>query len=174
MELVVEFGENLIFDKLYSNYLPFLSKGSLLRDSITLWTLSTAGGLVLYFFVASAIFFTYFDKNLMKHPKYLPNQIQREISMAFWQAFWGPVLMLPFWLPEINGYSYIYHDVNEYGYAYMALSIVLFLVISDFAIYWIHRLFHHPLVYSWLHKPHHTWKISTPFSGFAFHPLGLS
>jgi sterol desaturase/sphingolipid hydroxylase (fatty acid hydroxylase superfamily) len=104
--------------------------------------------------------------------------------MAFWQAFLGPLFMLPFWLPEINGYSKIYHNVDDYGVPYLLLSIVLFTLFSDCLIYFIHRGmsfnsnstgFHHPSVYSWLHKPHHTWKIATPFSGFAFHPLdGIS
>jgi hypothetical protein len=30
---------------------------------------------------------------------------------------------------------------------------------------------HHPLVYRWLHKPHHKWVVPTPFASYAFHPL---
>jgi len=175
MELVVDFGETLFLNKTYS-LLPdavqgYLAPSSLLRDSLTLWLLSTAGGLMLYFSVATFCFYAYFDKSLLSHPKFLKHQISKEIHMAFYQAFWGPALMLPFWLPEINGYSKVYHNVSDYGYPYLFASIVLFMAFSDFCIYWIHRGFHHPKVYSWLHKPHHTWKISTPFSGFAFHPL---
>ncbi|TEA34324.1 hypothetical protein DBR06_SOUSAS3610079, partial [Sousa chinensis] len=37
--------------------------------------------------------------------------------------------------------------------------------------YWIHRDLHHRLVYKCLHKPHHIWKILTPFTSHAFHHL---
>lgn len=83
-------------------------------------------------------------------------------------------------LTKVDGYSKIYHNVEDYGMAYLVFSIVLFTLFSDCLIYFIHRGldfnslfsgFHHPSVYSWLHKPHHSWKIATPFSGFAFHPL---
>lgn len=97
-------GEHIFLGQAYAS-LPadlrvFVPPGSLLRDSITLWICCTIGGLILYFGVASLIFFTYFDRfvclaalscrrTLLQHPKILPNQIGKEINMAFWQAFWG-------------------------------------------------------------------------------------
>jgi Fatty acid hydroxylase superfamily len=32
-----------------------------------------------------------------------------------------------------------------------------FLLVTDYCIYWIHRLEHHPAVYKHIHKPHHKW-----------------
>jgi len=32
-------------------------------------------------------------------------------------------------------------------------------------------LLHHPLIYKYIHKPHHKWLIPTPFASHAFHPL---
>ena len=32
-----------------------------------------------------------------------------------------------------------------------------FLVFTDYCVYWIHRLEHHPAVYKYVHKPHHKW-----------------
>ncbi|KAG0370024.1 c-5 sterol desaturase [Gamsiella multidivaricata] len=55
------------------------------------------------------------------------------------------------------------------GWGYTAVSIVCFLLFTDFGIYWIHRWLHHPLLYKRLHKPHHKWIIPTPFSSHAFH-----
>jgi len=46
-----------------------------------------------------------------------------------------------------------------------------FLFFTDYCIYWIHRLEHHPLVYKHVHKPHHKWVIPTPFAAYAFHPV---
>jgi lathosterol oxidase len=36
-------------------------------------------------------------------------------------------------------------------------SAAFFLVFTDFCIYWVHRLEHHPSIYRHLHKRHHKW-----------------
>jgi lathosterol oxidase len=46
-----------------------------------------------------------------------------------------------------------------------------FLLVTDLAVYWIHRLEHHPALYKHVHKPHHKWRIPTPFAALAFHPV---
>lgn len=38
------------------------------------------------------------------------------------------------------------------GWGYVAVSIVLFVVFTDFGIYWAHRVLHHPLLYKRFHK----------------------
>ncbi|KAL3886874.1 hypothetical protein ACJMK2_026835 [Sinanodonta woodiana] len=50
-------------------------------------------------------------------------------------------------------------------------SIVTFILFTDMCIYWIHRCLHHKLVYKYIHKPHHKWKVPSPFASHAFHPL---
>ncbi|KAF9579977.1 c-5 sterol desaturase, partial [Lunasporangiospora selenospora] len=57
------------------------------------------------------------------------------------------------------------------GWGYVALSVLCFLVFTDFGIYWIHRFLHHPLIYKRVHKPHHKWIIPTPYASHAFHFL---
>ncbi|KAG0281469.1 c-5 sterol desaturase [Linnemannia exigua] len=57
------------------------------------------------------------------------------------------------------------------GWGFVFISCVAFLLFTDFGIYWVHRLLHHPLVYKRLHKPHHKWIIPTPYSSHAFHFL---
>ncbi|KAG0211066.1 hypothetical protein B0O80DRAFT_470144 [Mortierella sp. GBAus27b] len=57
------------------------------------------------------------------------------------------------------------------GWGYVALSVVCFLLFTDMGIYWVHRWLHHPLLYKYVHKPHHKWVIPTPFSSHAFHPI---
>lgn len=63
-----------------------------------------------------------------------------------------------------------------------------FLLFTDYCIYWIHRLEHHPSIYKHIHKPHHKWisefrsffretwvnllpLVPTPWAAYAFHPL---
>jgi lathosterol oxidase len=76
-----------------------------------------------------------------------------------------------FWL-EVRGYSKIY-DTTEQGpgWWWNIAQFPVFILFTDFFIYWIHRGLHNPLVYKHLHKPHHKWIMPTPFASHAFHPL---
>ncbi|TPX44960.1 hypothetical protein SeLEV6574_g04173 [Synchytrium endobioticum] len=78
-------------------------------------------------------------------------------------------LTVPWWFAELRGYSKLYTD--SVGYPFLVLSAFTFLAFTDMLIYFIHRAEHHPSVYFWLHKPHHLYKIPTPFASHAFHPL---
>eukprot|EP01126_Amoeba_proteus_P037525 TRINITY_DN3871_c1_g1_i2.p1 TRINITY_DN3871_c1_g1~~TRINITY_DN3871_c1_g1_i2.p1 ORF type:complete len:178 (-),score=11.53 TRINITY_DN3871_c1_g1_i2:187-720(-) len=55
------------------------------------------------------------------------------------------------------------------GWNYLIFSMVLFFIFTDFTIYWVHRWLHLPSVYKYLHKDHHTYRWTTPFSSHAFH-----
>ncbi|CDS02323.1 hypothetical protein [Sporisorium scitamineum] len=66
---------------------------------------------------------------------------------------------------------YFTFNIGDYGWGYAALSVLLFLVFTDFLIYWVHRIEHHPRLYKHIHKPHHKWLVPTPFASYAFHPL---
>ena len=57
------------------------------------------------------------------------------------------------------------------GYVGVMVSIVTFITFTDALIYWIHRFLHHKLIYKFIHKDHHKWKIPTPFASHAFHPM---
>ncbi|MDA9261449.1 sterol desaturase family protein [bacterium] len=58
------------------------------------------------------------------------------------------------------------------GWFYLTVgSPLMFLLFSDTCVYWIHRALHHRLLYAPLHKLHHKYKETTPFSSYAFHPL---
>ena len=60
---------------------------------------------------------------MMKHPRYLKNQVRQEIAMSL-KGF--PVMMLltlPWFEGEVLGYSKLYDNVDEYGWAWFFLSI---------------------------------------------------
>jgi len=81
-------------------------------------------------------------------------------------------LTVPFFLGEINGYSKLYDRVDDYGWPYLILSLIMFILWSDTLIYWIHRGLHEiPWMYKNIHKDHHKWKVPTPYAAIAFHPL---
>ncbi|KAI0833274.1 hypothetical protein BC628DRAFT_1414101 [Trametes gibbosa] len=141
------------------------------RQALSLLTITFVGIHILYFLFAGLSYQYIFDHEMMKHPRFLKNQVKLEIQMSM-QAFPGMILLtLPWFLAEVRGYSKMYDNVDEYGWLYLVASIFLFLVFTDYLIYWVHRWEHHPICYKWLHKPHHKWIIPTPFASHAFHPL---
>ncbi len=64
----------------------------------------------------------------------------------------------------------IYSDVEQYGWAYLVFSIVLWSVVLDTYFYWTHRLMHHPKLYKFFHLTHHRSHNPTPFTAYSFAP----
>ncbi|KAK8056590.1 c-5 sterol desaturase [Apiospora rasikravindrae] len=110
-------------------------------------------GLLTYYGLSTLSYIFVFDKETMKHPKYLRNQIRLEMR----QATSGIKL----------------YDLTEAGPGlwYNIIQFPFFLLFTDFFVYWIHRGLHHKLLYKTLHKPHHKWIMPTPYASHAFHPL---
>lgn len=176
MDVVLNYADIYAFNSIYSHFpetlQPYFSDPTnIIRQMVSLWWICFIGVNLAYFFFSFLAYHFLFDKTLVKHPKYLPNQIKKEISMSLVGFPWLATLSMPWFLGEVRGHSQLYHNVDDYGWPYLILTVGLFYIFTDFGIYWIHRAEHHPSVYWWLHKPHHTWKIATPFASFAFHPL---
>ncbi|KAH9936051.1 fatty acid hydroxylase [Amylocystis lapponica] len=141
------------------------------RQLISLFVLTLIGIHFLYFSVAGLSYKYIFNHDMMKHPRFLKNQVKQEIQLSL-KAFPAmTIFTLPWFQGEVMGHSYLYDDISEYGWAYFVFSIGWFLLFTDFCIYWVHRWEHHPACYKWLHKPHHKWIIPSPFASHAFHPL---
>jgi sterol desaturase/sphingolipid hydroxylase (fatty acid hydroxylase superfamily) len=58
----------------------------------------------------------------------------------------------------------IYYDIDAYGYFYLLLSPLIWLLTVDILTYWIHRAFHSPLLYKHIHYLHHSYKPVTAFT----------
>ncbi|KAI9284156.1 hypothetical protein BC943DRAFT_326451 [Umbelopsis sp. AD052] len=187
MDTVLEILDPLVFDSIYAKILPApvlanatsgvaitsaLSRDNDIRIALSIFVLVTLGGWFFYLSAATFSYFFLFDHEIMKHPKFLKNQVSLEIDCAV-KAVPGFVLFtVPWFWGEVKGYSKLYSDPQAYGgIPYMLFSIAAFLVFTDFGIYWIHRWLHHPVLYKRLHKPHHKWIVPTPFASHAFHPL---
>jgi hypothetical protein len=128
----------------------------------------------LYFLFAWLSYKFIFNHEMMRHPRFLENQVKQEIQCSL-RAFPAMTLLtLPWFQAEVMGYSKLYDNVEEYGWTYLALSVPLsvlplsivtiyltfiisFLLFTDYGIYWVHRLLHHPNLYRTFHKPHHKW-----------------
>jgi len=143
------------------------------RQAISLYIVLIITTYVFYLVFAALNYYFIFDHQLMKHPQFLKNQIRMEIKHAMGSI---PILaasLAPVFLLEVRGYSrlYIEFDNTTIGWLREIASVFSFLMFTDCTIYWIHRTLHHRLFYKRFHKPHHKWKIASPFASHAFHPV---
>merc|ERR1711991_471377 len=170
MDMVCRSLEPLFFDK----FLPDTwAHNDMSRQFFELFVILLLGGEAIYFVAGYLDWLFLFDKSWLNHKKILKNQVKREIWSAATSAPFISMLTVPFLLGEMRGMSKFYTDPEEFhGAAGMVLSAVVFLLWSDFLIYWIHRFLHtYPNLYKHVHKEHHVWIIPTPFAACAFHPI---
>jgi lathosterol oxidase len=129
-------------------------------------------GLFIYLVCASLSYIFVFDKATFAHPKYLKNQVRLEIRQAMIAMPIMATITVPFFVAEVRGYAKMYDSFADAPFRlYNVIQFPIFIMFTDFFIYWIHRGLHHPLVYRRLHKPHHKWIMPSPYASHAFHPL---
>lgn len=98
-------------------------------------------------------------------------QRKKEWLWAFYNVLGNAVLTAPVHHLVVTGGSKVYFDPGERGYAYLAFSVLLVLVITEFLVYWAHRVLHHPVLYRHIHYHHHQFRTPSPWTSMAFHPL---
>ncbi len=69
------------------------------------------------------------------------------------------------------GYTRLYADIDRYPLWYLVVSYAIAIVLQDLYFYFVHRLFHHRLLFRWWHCGHHRSHQPTPWTSFAFDPL---
>ncbi|KAG7284981.1 hypothetical protein NEMBOFW57_009599 [Staphylotrichum longicolle] len=147
------------------------ARDNIVRQIISIMVITQIGACGLYWVFSALSYYCIFDRRLEYHPRFLKNQIRQEIISSMKAVPFINILTVPFFLAEVRGKSLLYTNVDDYGWSWMLVSTVLFMIWNDFMIYWIHRLEHHPSVYKYIHKPHHKWIVPTPWAALAFHPL---
>ena len=140
------------------------------------YLVNAVGGMFFYLvFAGLSFWYLYVFKREQYFPPTLPIdlklQVRQEISYACWSIPIMAVLLTPFQLLIVNGYGKVYENVDEYGWGYFLFSIPFFLLFTDMLIYFIHRALHWNIFYKYIHKPHHRFRYTTPFSSHSFHPL---
>lgn len=171
MDIVLRYADDNVFTPyVYPSSWP---EGGALRQIISLLIVTNLGATAIYLFFGMLSYYLIFDHTLKKHPQYLPNQVRREIKYAMQSLPWISIPTVGLFFAEIRGYSKLYDNIEDspYGWFGVVLSMISFLFFTDMCIYWIHRFLHHRLLYKHLHKPHHIWKLPTPFASHAFHPV---
>ena len=95
------------------------------RQLLSLIILTLIGIHVLYFLFAWLSYRFIFNHNMMRHPRFLKNQVKLEIQTSL-RSFPGmTMLTLPWFQAEVMGYSKLYASVDDYGWTYLLASIPL-------------------------------------------------
>ena len=82
-------------------------------------------GVILYFVFASLSYYFVFDKTYLSHPKFLANQIRKEITLTMYSLPQMAVFTAPWFLAEVRGYSRLYLDHEKYGWWYIIFQFPL-------------------------------------------------
>lgn len=101
------------------------------RQCLSLIATTLLGVHLLYFLFSTFSYYFVFDHAMMRHPRFLKNQVRQEITMSL-QSF--PVMMLltlPWFEGEVLGYSKLYNDIDEHGWAWFFLSIPAYVCFSN-------------------------------------------
>jgi Delta7-sterol 5-desaturase len=142
------------------------------REFSSLFAFVTVGAFLMYLSFAGLSFIFVFDKTKLRDKRILKNQVMREIAYTCGGIPEVALYTTIVFMFEVWGYSKLYDDVAEFGWGYLAFSIVWFLIFTDCLIYFIHRGLHEvDFLYRNVHKPHHKWIMTTPFASHAFHPM---
>ncbi|WP_082127390.1 sterol desaturase family protein [Calothrix sp. 336/3] len=131
--------------------------------------------LARYFFMAGGAYLLFYsllgkslDKQSLRRSPPLNSSILRDIQLSLFSTIIF-ALGAAFIMSEYDlGVTLLYSDLGEYGLWYMLGSFVVILILQDSYFYFIHRIFHHPNLFKWMHSGHHRSGEPTPWSSFAF------
>lgn len=137
-----------------------------LREIFTLiwrWLFRT---LTTSFYLCFGVFcyYRHFDRASKDQTRFRSSQIRDEIADSLCTLFWGSMLTAPVFTAQIRGYSKIY-PLGSASWWYEMAQYPLFLLFSDTWMYWMHRIFHTPLLFRALHSKHHRWGLFAPSTG---------
>lgn len=101
----------------------------------------------------------------------LGHQIRREIGWSLTAALiYGVPAGLMLWGWAHHGWTRIYTDLGAYGWWYLPVSVLLYLLAHDTWFYWTHRALHRPALFRRFHAVHHQGKRPTAWTAMSFHP----
>ncbi|BAZ43795.1 sterol desaturase family protein [Chondrocystis sp. NIES-4102] len=133
--------------------------------------------IIRYFLIAGGTYLVFYSvcKNFT-HKRFLgstfPNlkSIKTDIKLSILSALVFAACAVVIKLGYDLGITRLYTAFDQYGLWYLALSLIVSLILQDTCFYFIHRLSHHPWVFSWLHRGHHHAKTPNPWTSFALDP----
>lgn len=142
------------------------------------WLIATGVQFGRYALFASILFIAFYvvwnkrwqARRIQKRPN-KNKQYRTEIFYSFVSASIFGVIAIGIGLAKKAGYTAIYTNIADYGWAYFVFSFLLVMFLHDTYFYWTHRLMHHPKVYNWVHRVHHLSHNPSPWAAMSFHPI---
>ncbi len=134
----------------------------------------TVSGFVYFTLLAAlshAVFFVWQKRRFHPDHRTDPAEVRRSLKWSFFSIAGNAALMMPVHVFIASGYSKVYFDIDDHGWGWIAVQAVLILAITETLVYWAHRALHTDFLYHYVHKPHHSFVVTTPWAGVAFNPL---
>lgn len=125
----------------------------------------------IFYLVCYVWFPSKFEQRKINKKKYKKDQLKKEIKWSIITSFLFSItgaMMVILWQ---KGFTKVYTEVDLYGWWYLPLSLVIFMLAHESYYYWLHRWMHRPAVFKIVHKVHHDSNIASPFTAFSFHPI---
>ena len=95
------------------------------RQILSLSAITLIGIHIIYFLFAGLSYKFIFNHDMMRHPRFLKNQVKLEIQTSLWSFPSMTLLTLPWFLAEVLGYSKLYDGLDTHGYFYLFASVPL-------------------------------------------------
>lgn len=124
------------------------------RQSISLFFVTWLSSSLFYLFFGTLCYYGNFDRSLKKQPKFRPNQIRSEILDSLVSLLVFTALTVPIFVAQVRGMARIY-TFGTGSVWYEVAQYPFFVLFSDTCMYWLHRAFHHPVLFKMTHYKHH-------------------
>ncbi|MEO8820340.1 MAG: sterol desaturase family protein, partial [Ginsengibacter sp.] len=131
-----------------------------------------------YFLVAGIfylVFYNWFrekyEARKINKKKYKAGQLKKEIKYSLISSLIFAVAGAITVILWQKGYTKVYTNIDLYGWWYLPVSLLIYMLLQETYYYWTHRWMHIPSVFRIVHKVHHDSHISSPFTAFSFHPM---
>lgn len=160
---------------------PFLSQRSRSQvpHIVQTWLRNYIAGNILYF--STGAIWCWYIYYMKKHVYFPEGGIPSKEPIAL--QIWVTMKSMPLYvsLPTVSeymiekGWTKCYPSIREVGVISYTVWTIIYLILVEFGIYWMHRGLHDikPL-YKWLHATHHIYNKEntlSPFAGLAFNPV---
>jgi lathosterol oxidase len=139
----------------------------------TFLLLSAASLLFVLPLVIASYWFFFVSHRGRFHPRFVADAAEnrRALIWSVVNVIGNAALTAPvhFWIA--SGKTKVYFNIADRGWTWFIASIVIYLVVVETAVYWIHRALHTRWLYLHVHRMHHADRVPTSLSSYAFHPL---
>jgi Delta7-sterol 5-desaturase len=133
--------------------------------------------IVRYALVTGAAYYYFWIKHKQKYmaqkiqpQPFINARMRREFLNSLMTSVIVALMFALPWLEVLKPYNKTYVNAADLGYAWVAGSVILLILIQDTYFYWMHRAIHHPKLFKWIHKEHHESRDPSPFAAYSFQP----